>query len=207
MAGVRQFNEDQVFDSALALFWDKGYTDTTMQDLAAATGVQRGSLYHAYQDKETLFLRVFERYRSRFLEQVETALASPDLYTALRGFIDLLITSMLTGQPTRGCLSTKTALSNDVFHEPIRHALQGILDGYSRLLRQRLARPDAAQGLALPAEQAIELILTFTRGLVVIERVYQDPERLRASSETLLSVLLKKPGQGPTNRKRPANPS
>lgn len=191
MAGVRQFNEDQVFDSALALFWEKGYTDTTMQDLAAATGVQRGSLYNAYQDKETLFLRVFERYRNQFLAQVEAALDAPDLRTALRQYIGFLITSMTTGHPTRGCLSSKTALSNDVFHDSIRHALQGMFDGYVRLLKQRLSRPDAAQKLALPADQAIELLLTFTRGLAIIERVYQDPERLRASAETLLSVILK----------------
>lgn len=191
MAGVRQFDEDQVFDSALALFWKKGYTDTTMQDLAAATGVQRGSLYNAYQDKETIFLRVFERYRNQFLAQVQAALDSPDLRTALRDYIGFLITSMTTGQPTRGCLSTKTALSNDVFHDPIRHAIQSMFDGYVRLLKQRLAQPDAVEALALPADQAIELILTFTRGLVVIERVYQDTERLRESAELLISVILK----------------
>ena len=191
MAGVRQFDEDHVFDSALALFWKKGYADTTMQDLAAATGVQRGSLYNAYQDKETLFLRVFERYRTQFLEQVAIALDNPDLRAALMGFVDYLIFSMTKGQPSRGCLTTKTALGNDVFHEPIRHALQDMLDGYTRLLKQRLSQPDAAKSLAIPAEQAVELLITFTRGLVVIERVYKDRERLRASSEALLSVILK----------------
>ena len=38
-------------------FWRKGLHDATMQDLAAATGVLRGSLYHAYGDKEAIFLR------------------------------------------------------------------------------------------------------------------------------------------------------
>ncbi|MCZ7153843.1 TetR/AcrR family transcriptional regulator, partial [Salmonella enterica] len=57
MAGVRQFDEGLALDKALALFWQKGYAATSMQELAAATGVQRGSLYNAYGDKETLFLR------------------------------------------------------------------------------------------------------------------------------------------------------
>ena len=52
MAGVRQFDEQEVIAVALDVFWRKGLHDATMQDLAAATGVQRGSLYNAYGDKE-----------------------------------------------------------------------------------------------------------------------------------------------------------
>jgi AcrR family transcriptional regulator len=193
MAGVRQFDEDEVFDKALSLFWEKGYADTTMQDLAAATGVLRGSLYNAYQDKETLFLRVFERYRDHFLEQVRTALEQPDLHAALRALVEVFIASITAGGPdrSRSCLSTKTALSNDVFHEPIRLALRGVIDAQHKLLLERLTRADAADQLTLPAAQATDLILTFMRGLVVIERIYQDTPRLRATAEALLSVVLR----------------
>jgi hypothetical protein len=52
MVGIRQFDEQQVIATALDVFWRKGLHDATMQDLAAATGVQRGSLYNAYGDKE-----------------------------------------------------------------------------------------------------------------------------------------------------------
>ncbi|MEX3629140.1 MAG: helix-turn-helix domain-containing protein [Burkholderia sp.] len=77
MAGVRQFDEGEMLDKALALFWKKGYADTSMQELAAATGVQRGSLYNAYRDKETLFLRVFKVYAARFLEGARRTLEAP----------------------------------------------------------------------------------------------------------------------------------
>jgi len=46
MAGIRQFDEEAMLEQALELFWQKGFANTTMQDLAAATGVQRGSLYN-----------------------------------------------------------------------------------------------------------------------------------------------------------------
>src|ERR1043165_8878068 len=57
MVGARQFDEQEVIATALDVFWRKGLHDATMQDLAAATGVQRGSLYNAYGDKEAIFLR------------------------------------------------------------------------------------------------------------------------------------------------------
>ena len=61
MAGVRQFDEQQAYAAALEVFWTKGFRATSMLDLATATGVQRGSLYHAYGGKEQLFLRLFEK--------------------------------------------------------------------------------------------------------------------------------------------------
>ena len=67
MVGTRQFDEQEVIATALEVFWRKGLHDATMQDLAAATGVQRGSLYNAYGDKEEIFLRAFDQYADQFL--------------------------------------------------------------------------------------------------------------------------------------------
>ena len=52
MVGTRQFDEDEMLAGALEVFWRKGFTGTSMIDLAEATGIQRGSLYNAYGDKE-----------------------------------------------------------------------------------------------------------------------------------------------------------
>ncbi|MDB6001907.1 MAG: TetR family transcriptional regulator, partial [Rhizobacter sp.] len=79
MAGVRQFDEEQALEKALSLFWRKGFAQTSMQELAAVTGVQRGSLYNAYQGKEAFFLQVFERYRERFLAELGAELDKPVL--------------------------------------------------------------------------------------------------------------------------------
>lgn len=190
MAGVRQFDEEEMLERALELFWQKGFANTTMQDLAAATGVQRGSLYNAYSDKDTLFLKVFERYRLRFLEQIREALGRPRLRDALRSFFDFVITSMTTGTPPRGCLSTKTALGTQVLDPWLQSALRTLLDDIEACLVERFSREDGADGLPIAARQAARLIVTFTRGLVVIERVYADEKRMRASADSLVKLLL-----------------
>ncbi|MGF6905172.1 TetR/AcrR family transcriptional regulator [Paraburkholderia sp. GAS348] len=87
MAGVRQFDEDSAFEQALDIFWAKGFRVTSMLDLARSTGVQRGSLYNAYGDKEEIFLRVFERYAERFIVDAREALNKRDLRTALTDFL------------------------------------------------------------------------------------------------------------------------
>jgi len=60
-----------------------GFAATSMIDVAEVTGVQRGSLYNAYGDKERLFLLAYERYSSQFLDSVRLALSEPDPVVAL----------------------------------------------------------------------------------------------------------------------------
>src|SRR5688572_33328230 len=110
MVGARQFDEQAVIATALEVFWRKGLHDATMQDLAAASGVQRGSLYNAYGDKEAIFLRAFDQYAEQFLKAAGQALAEGDAATKLRNFFDMIVVNMTSGSPPRGCLTTRTAL-------------------------------------------------------------------------------------------------
>ena len=66
MVGTRKFNEEEILSIVINVFRDKGYTATTMLDLAKETGVQRGSLYNAYKNKNTLFLKAFDYYTQQF---------------------------------------------------------------------------------------------------------------------------------------------
>ncbi|GII57238.1 TetR family transcriptional regulator [Planotetraspora thailandica] len=190
MVGQRQFDEERTLDLAREVFWLKGYSATSMQDIATASGVLRGSLYNAYRDKETLFLLVFEEYADQVLGETTRALSHPIIDRALRDFFDYTITSMTTGVPTRGCLTTKTAIDTKADGEGIRAALRDLLDSMERLLRERLSTDEARARLAIPPAEAARVLITMTRGIVVMERVYQDPERLRATAASLIDALL-----------------
>lgn len=190
MAGVRQFDEQQALEKALELFWQKGYANTTMQELAEATGVLRGSLYNAYRDKETLFLKVFELYRERYVGKMRDALDRPGLRESLQAFFGFVIASMTTGTPSRGCLSTKTALGAEALDDPIHEVLKDLLNAIEAALYQRLSRAGKDENLALPPRQAARMIVAMTRGLVVIERVYRDEKRMRATADSLMDILL-----------------
>jgi TetR/AcrR family transcriptional regulator, transcriptional repressor for nem operon len=190
MAGRRQFDEQRTLERARNVFWLQGYGATSMQDIAAASGVLRGSLYNAYRDKATLFLRAFEGYADEFLAEAARSLVHPSVDQALREFFDFTITSMTTGDPARGCLTTKTAIDTQADAEPIRAALRDLLDAIERLLRERLDTEEARPRLALPPAEAARVLVTMTRGIVVMERVYRDPERLRATAASLIDALV-----------------
>jgi TetR/AcrR family transcriptional repressor of nem operon len=62
MARPREFDIDEVLEAAMQTFWHRGYEATSMTDLMAATGLQKGSIYKAFQDKHTLFMAALGRY-------------------------------------------------------------------------------------------------------------------------------------------------
>lgn len=201
MAGIKQFNEDQALEQVLQVFWRQGYGATSMPDLAKATGVQRGSLYHAYGDKQNLFLLAFERYKRQYLEMVRQHMQLDDPVAALRAYFAYVISSMSLPVPqedgtpssrTRGCLTTKIATDETAMDEPVRAALREMLDGLAEVLENRLSQPDTKQRLVLPPKDAARLLVSFTRGNVVMERIYNGPQDLQATVDSMIEVLFKR---------------
>src|SRR5215471_14001655 len=67
--------DEEVYAAALRLFTEKGYHATSMQDIAAAVGLYKGSLYHYIGGKDELLARVFERGMGSLLDEVEAIAA------------------------------------------------------------------------------------------------------------------------------------
>ncbi len=95
--GIRPKHEE-LLNAAIRLFRQKGYHDTSMQDLAEAVGVQRGSLYHYIEAKEDLLWEIMERSIRRLLDAVEPiarleAPASERLRQAIAGHLRVAASS------------------------------------------------------------------------------------------------------------------
>lgn len=60
-------NRDKILDAGLKLFSEKGYYDTTTNEIAKVAGVSIGSLYSYFNDKDAIFLSILDNYHKRFL--------------------------------------------------------------------------------------------------------------------------------------------
>ncbi|MGY3586334.1 TetR/AcrR family transcriptional repressor of nem operon [Bradyrhizobium sp. USDA 4341] len=189
MVGVRQFDEDEVIATALDVFWRKGLHDATMQDLAAATGVLRGSLYNAYGDKEAIFLRAFDRYTGQFLEAAGNALSHGDAATGLRQFFDMIIVNMTDGSPPSGCLTTRTALDAAISSADVRQRVQDVLTRLEQLIGKAIGTAPGKHSAA-DANRLARVIVTYTRGLAVMERAGYSRKQLRELAATFIDAVV-----------------
>src|ERR1700738_1760478 len=109
MARTRSFDEGEVLRVTRDQFWSTGYAAARVDDIAAATGLGKGSLYGAFGDKHQLFLRTFDDHSTALVEAVRRALDGPDAdaYERLRAHVLAVANATASDVCRRGCLLAK----------------------------------------------------------------------------------------------------
>jgi TetR/AcrR family transcriptional repressor of nem operon len=112
VARPRQFNPDDVLDRSMHEFWERGYRETSVDDLVEATGVRPGSLYNAFPGgKRGLFLKALERYSRLVVPEKMGALERPGAgLPELRAYFDGLIDDLTTPDGRIGCLMVNSTM-------------------------------------------------------------------------------------------------
>ena len=84
----KAFDPEVALDAAMETFWLKGYDGTSLDDLTAAMGINRPSLYATFGCKKQLFEQALDRYGSTVGGVAMRAfLAEPDIGKAVRVFL------------------------------------------------------------------------------------------------------------------------
>lgn len=73
---VSRFRCGEILESARTVFATKGFAGTTMDEIAAATGLAKGTLYLYFKSKRDVYLKTLEHGRCELLKQVETNIAA-----------------------------------------------------------------------------------------------------------------------------------
>ncbi len=83
-----ELRKQEILDTALRLFGERGYEKTSMADIAKAMGVAQGLCYRYFPSKETLFDSALEQYANVLAKQF--ADAGQDTHPSLRQVIENL---------------------------------------------------------------------------------------------------------------------
>ena len=180
-----------MIERALDVFWRQGLVGTTMQDLADAASVQRGSLYNAYGGKDAIFALAFDRYADRFIATAMAALDCERPQDALTAFFAVAIANMTDGTPARGCLTTRTLVEATTVDAAVGEKATRLLERLEKLLLATFSRPGFGQVLRLPPAAAAEVTVVFTRGLAVMERAGRKLDELKMAARSFVDALAK----------------
>jgi AcrR family transcriptional regulator len=177
---TRSRGRPRLFDEEAALFWQKGYSQTSMADLVDASGVHKSSLYSTFGTKEALFAKILQRYLadrmdmfSKLVEQVGPGI------DGIQAFLELLRGDLVSGTGQWGCLlvNSSTELSGTApgfedFGVAFRQALRERLRG---LIRQ--AEPEGTTSNSV-TDQRTDLFMTFMLGLNLTVRGGADENEI-----------------------------
>jgi len=192
MARTKAFNEKEVLDKAVQVFWAKGYEATSMQDLVEAMGIQRGSLYATFGSKQQLFLQSLERYGKvvvkQFLEILESKSSGIE---SIELFFTQLLEHLLTAGPLRSCLVTNSAIERGLRDEETKqqvlYLLQALEKGFYKTLQR--ARENGEIATDLDLNHVANFLTSHMQGLLVIGKVCSERSVLEGINQVTLSVL------------------
>ena len=85
----------EIMDAAMILFMEKGYTNTTTQDIVDKVNISRGLLYYHFKNKEDILYCLVEQYSDRLLKDIYSIVYDEDktAIEKIRSFIDVTIIS------------------------------------------------------------------------------------------------------------------
>jgi len=192
MGRPKQFDPETAVNEAMEVFWRKGYSATTPQDLVDALGIGKGSLYNAFGSKQELFWRALRRYRESQTAALVDALEKPGPVRARLRSALLGIVEMDTADPThRGCMAVNTAAELADTDQEATALVRRMLDTIEDAFRMVIEEGQRTGEIASDRDSAaIGSMLTNTvAGMRVVARVADGPHRLERVVDATIEAL------------------
>jgi TetR/AcrR family transcriptional repressor of nem operon len=167
VARPRQFDPAVVEEALLSVFWSRGYARASIEEIADATGLLRGSLYAAYGSKEAMFRGAVRRYVS----DLGAALATPLRgLAALEHVVRAVVRLTLADPERRGCVILNAIPEAHALSAETRAELDRALESMRALLRARLREALADAGSEANVESLAALLFASTVSIRVLGR-------------------------------------
>jgi AcrR family transcriptional regulator len=204
----RKFDTDTVLDLVRDTFWRYGYAGTSMDQLAAATGLHKPSLYGAFGDKKQLFLAALDNYLAEVRVEFAEAFALPRLEDSLAAIRESAIDKFTHGDcGGMGCFMMNTAMP-EAGHDPeisllVRNTMEALEQALVQRLEQAIEDGDLAE-TADPHELALILVANHYE-MSARARAGYSREELRTFADRALVLVRKLGGIG--SRRAQSRPS
>lgn len=189
----REFDVDEALERAMGAFWARGYEATSLADLMEATELQKGSIYKAFGDKRSLFLRALERYLERNLETLEADIRRSStpmeaLEAGLKGMVDALCAPR---NARRGCFAVNTVVELAPHDQEMARRLRRHFRRQRDLIEPLIERCQA-EGVIRSDETArglADLLIALVPGVVVDSKAGGSVEKEKKTLDLALRVL------------------
>jgi len=189
-----EFDREKVLRSAMNAFMNKGFANTSMQDLKKATGLHPGSIYCAFENKRGLLLAALEQYRlDRKTEFEGFFSASQQTTDNLKSYLDNVVVECISCDNTQACLLTKAlneAAEQDVeVQQVISNNLAMLQQAFTEKFEQ--AKKEKGISAEKDSEHLARYFLMGIYGLRTFAQTHPEPRVLKQLAAQLYQDVLR----------------
>ena len=192
MPKTELFDKEAVLDSAMHLFWKKGYHATSMQDLVEAMGINRSSIYNTFGDKFALYLESLKRYQSKESSQAHHyLLQSQSPLEAITKFIEGIVGAILADKDKVGCYISNCTTEFAHTDSPVRKFLNENQNNLRQLFKDILTKGQETGEISTrQSPDALALYLfSSIQGLRLTGMIIDDRRLLHTLTDSILAAL------------------
>ena len=191
MPWQKQFDIDETLRKAGEAFWENGYEATSMTDLLAAMGIQKGSFYNAFGSKHAVYLDALEQYSQATLGQTRELIADMSALEALRTHFEAIREDCVGPTGHRGCMVVNCALEVAHQDERAREIVKKALGRHEGLLGELIRAGQAGGEIdpAIDADATAKVMMSIIMGMRVYSRSGSDPEATRTLADQAMRLV------------------
>ncbi len=192
MARPAEFDRDEVLEKAMNLFWETGYTATSVNALVDATQLKPGSLYGAFHSKRDLFLETIDVYAQRSLTRISNNfLKAESAIKGIEAFFSNLCLDLEADEIGKSCFLVNTILELSYENEEIRDKVTDYLDEIESYFLKAIIEAQQLGELdsSINPEDLATYLMTSIWGLRVLSSKRPSKEKYQAVIQNVLRVL------------------
>ena len=195
MARPVEFDENKVLTNAMEQFWREGYEASSVQKLLDCTGINRGTLYNSFGDKDTFFKSCVDQYNKVVEKQIAASLKNSKLgpWEAIEAYFDETVLNVTNKHRSMGCLLVNSVCESINYDKEMRKVVRGSLAIIRKALVARLkeAHKNRKVKKGVSVEFAADLLMNSLHGMRVNSRDGKAPKQLKELVKFTVSSLKK----------------
>ncbi len=195
MARPVEFDGTKVLTNAMEQFWREGYEASSVQKLLDCTGINRGTLYNSFGDKDTFFKSCVDQYNKVLEGQIEATLKNKKLgpWEAIQAFFDESVLNVTNKHRSMGCLLVNSVCESINYDKDMRKVIRGSLAIVRRAFVARLKEAHKSRKMkkGVSVELAAEVLLNGLYGVRVNSRDGKTPKQLKELIKFNIASLKK----------------
>ena len=195
MARPIEFVYEDVIERATDQFWKDGFVASSVQKLLDATGINRGTMYNSFGEKEAFFRTCVDHYNAGLQLQVAATLGNVKIKpaAALSAFFQAIVTGVPASRRGYGCLLVNSLCESISWDDQLGKLVRDSLQGIRRALLARTRELEKARGLhsGISGEFAADQLLHLYESTKLNARAGKSPKQLLEHINFSLAAILK----------------